>query len=160
MKKLLLIGLPLLLLLGGGGAAAWFFLSSEPAPADEAAAETTSAAAADAAHGGSEEAVFVSIGEIIVPVYNRDKEDNFMVVRLDLQLTGDKGPDEVRKMMPRLLDAYVTTLSTMAGRGEFAIDDSQRNARIKRALQFASDRILGGNVIKEVLLLRAWQQPM
>ncbi len=157
MKKLLLIGLPLLLL-GGGGA--WFFLFSEPAPAGAVAAEARSAAVGEGAHGGSESAVFVSIGEIIVPVYNRDKEDNFMVVRLDLQLSGQKGPDEVRKMMPRLLDAYVTTLSTMAGRGEFAIDDSQRNARIKRALQFASDRILGGNVIKEVLLLRAWQQPM
>jgi hypothetical protein len=83
-----------------------------------------------------------------------------MVVKLDLQLTGKKGPDEVRRMMPRILDAYVTTLSTMAGRGEFAIDDSQRNARIKRALQFASDRVLGREVIKEVLLLRAWQQPM
>ncbi|MFM9845352.1 MAG: hypothetical protein ACKVOI_20495 [Dongiaceae bacterium] len=158
MKKLLLIGLPLLLL-GGGGAGAWFFLFNEPAP-EAPAAEAETAAAGEGGHDTSEEAVFVSIGEVIVPVYSRDKEDNFMVVRLDLHLTGEKGPDEVRKMMPRLLDAYVTTLSTMAGRGEFAVDDSQRNARIKRALQFASDRVLGGNVIKEVLLLRAWQQPM
>jgi flagellar FliL protein len=158
MKKLLLIGLPLLLL-GGGGAGAWFFLFKEPAP-ETAAAEVEKVPGAGGEHGASEEAVFVSIGEVIVPVYSRDKEDNFMVVKLDLQLTGEKGPDEVRRLMPRLLDAYVTTLSTMAGRGEFAIDDSQRNARIKRALQFASDRVLGGNVIKEVLLLRAWQQPM
>jgi flagellar basal body-associated protein FliL len=157
MKKLLLIGLPLLLL-GGGGACAWFFLFNEPAPANAAVAEAEPAAAGE--HGVPEEAVFVSIGEVIVPVYSRDKEDNFMVVKLDLQLTGKKGPDEVRRMMPRILDAYVTTLSTMAGRGEFAIDDSQRNARIKRALQFASDRVLGPEVIKEVLLLRAWQQPM
>src|SRR5262245_33602437 len=143
MKKILLIVLPLLLL-GGGGAGAWFFFFSEPAPADPAAVK----AEAVGEHGAGEDAVFVTVGEVIVPVYNKDHEDNFMVVRLDLQLTGEKGPDQVRRMMPRLLDAYVTTLSTMAGRGEFAIDDSQRNARIKRALQRASDRGLGKNVIK------------
>lgn len=165
MKKLILIVLPLLLL-GGGGAGAWFFFFNEAAPEDPAAATAEAAKADESAaegggeHGAADEAMFVTVGEVIVPVYSKDHEDNFMVVKLNLELTGEKGSDEVLRMMPRLLDAYVTTLSTMAGRGEFAIDDSQRNARIKRALQFASDRVLGKHVVKEVLLERAWQQPM
>jgi flagellar FliL protein len=159
MKKIVII-LVALLLLGGGGAGAWFFFFSGPAPETPAAAEEAHAPEESGDHGASGDAVFVSVGDVIVPVYSRDGEDNFMVVKLDLELTEDVTPDQVRKVMPRLLDAYVTALSTMAGRGEFAIDDSQRNARIKRALQFASDRVLGKNAVRNVLLLRAWQQPM
>jgi flagellar protein FliL len=152
MKKLLFILLPLLLL-GGGGAAAWYFLYAKPG----AQAETADS------HGGAHElepqAVFVDVGEVIVPVYSRDQQSQLMVVKLQLELTDAMQPDQVRYLMPRLRDAYVGTLGTMAGRGELA-DESQRNAVIKHALQLASDRVLGRNVVKDVLLQRAWQQAM
>jgi flagellar protein FliL len=152
MKKLLFILLPLLLL-GGGGAAAWYFLYAKPG-AHEAATD-----AGKDAHEPERQAVFVDVGEVIVPVYSRDQESQLMVVKLQLELTDAMQPDEVRYLMPRLRDAYVGTLGTMAGRGELA-DESQRNAVIKHALQLASDRVLGRNVVKDVLLQRAWQQSM
>jgi|SRR5262245_38919973 flagellar basal body-associated protein FliL len=150
MKKLLFILLPLLLL-GGGGAAAWYFLYAKPG----AQAETADADA----HEPEPQAVFVDVGEVIVPVYSRDQQNQLMVVKLQLELTDAMQPDQVRYLMPRLRDAYVGTLGTMAGRGELA-DESQRNAVIKHALQLASDRVLGRNVVKDVLLQRAWQQAM
>ena len=152
MKKLLFILLPLLLL-GGGGAAAWYFYFAKPG-AHEAAAD-----AGKDAHEPEPQAVFVDVGEVIVPVYSRDQQSQLMVVKLQLELTDAMQPDEVRYLMPRLRDAYVGTLGTMAGRGELA-DESQRNAVIKHALQLASDRVLGRNVVKDVLLQRAWQQSM
>jgi flagellar protein FliL len=153
-KKLLFILLPLLLLLGGGGAAAWFFFLKAPAVDDKAAA-----AAAAGEHKAEAKAVFVDVGEIIVPVYGRDGKDKLMVVRFELEI-GDVMPvDEVRYLLPRLRDAYIGTLSTLAGRGEL-VEESQRNATIKHALKLASDRVLGPEVIKDVLLQRAWQQPM
>lgn len=155
MKKLLFILLPLLLLLGGGGAGAWFFFLKAPAEGDKSAA----AAPAANKHKAETKAVFVDVGEIIVPIYNRDGKNNLMVVRMELEV-GDVMPvDEVRYMLPRLRDAFIGTLGTMAGRGELG-DDSQRNATIKHALQLASDRILGVNVVSDVLIQRAWQQPM
>jgi flagellar FliL protein len=154
-KKLIFILLPLLLL--GGGAGAWFFLFSAPAEEAAGAAAEETPAAGDG-HAAAPKAVFVEIGEIIVPVYNRDGKDNFMVVRLALELGDALTPEQVRQMMPRLLDAYVNTLGTMAGRGEFA--GSRRNAVIKRALKVATDRILGPDAVADVLLQRAWQQPM
>jgi len=154
MKKLIFILLPLLLLLGGGGAAAWYFFLRAPAETDK-----TAAAPAEGAHKSEAKAVFVDVGEIIVPVYGRDGKDKLMVVRFELQL-GDVMPvDEVRYMLPRLRDAYIGTLSTLAGRGEL-VEESQRNATIKRALKLASDRVLGPDVIADVLIQRAWQQPM
>ena len=154
MKKLLFILLPLLLLLGGGGAAAWFFFLKAPAVDDKAAA-----AAAAGEHKAEAKAVFVDVGEIIVPVYGRDGKDKLMVVRFELEV-GDVMPvDEVRYLLPRLRDAYIGTLSTLAGRGEL-VEESQRNATIKHALKLASDRVLGPDVIRDVLLQRAWQQPM
>jgi flagellar FliL protein len=153
-KKLLFILLPLLLLLGGGGAAAWFFFLKAPAVDDKAAA-----AAAAGEHKAEAKAVFVDVGEIIVPVYGRDGKDKLMVVRFELEV-GDVMPvDEVRYLLPRLRDAYIGTLSTLAGRGEL-VEESQRNATIKHALKLASDRVLGPDVIRDVLLQRAWQQPM
>jgi len=154
MKKLIFILLPLLLL-GGGGAGAWFFYFNKPVGTEKSAAETKKEAAAASVAA----AVFVDVGEIIVPVYNRDGKDNFMIVRLQLQLGDAMPPDKVRYLMPRLRDAYIGTLGTMAGRGELG-DESQRNATIKHALQLASDRILGPAVVSDVLIQRAWQQPM
>lgn len=171
MKKLILFVLLPLLLLGGGGGAAWFFFFSAPPEGEEAAAEGDAAAAegehasAEAegegggGHGAAPGTVFFDIGEIIVPVYNKSGRDDFMVVRLSLEVGNVMSPEEIRAMMPRLLDAYVNTLSTLAGRGEFA-DESRRNAVIKHALRLATDRILGPDAITEVLLQRAWQQPM
>jgi flagellar basal body-associated protein FliL len=152
MKKLVLILLSLLVL-GGGGAAAWYFLYAKPG---------SEAGIADAdrhAQEAARQAVFLDVGEVIVPVYSRDQESQLMVVKLQLELTDAMPPDQVRYLMPRLRDAYVGTLGTMAGRGELA-DESQRNAVIKHALQLASDRVLGRNVVKDVLLQRAWQQSM
>jgi len=154
MKKLLFILLPLLLL-GGGGAGAWFFFLKAPAEGDKAA----EAAPAEDPHKSEAKAVFVDVGEIIVPVYNRDGKNNLMVVRMELEV-GDVMPvDQVRYLLPRLRDAYIGTLSTLAGRGEL-VDESQRSATIKRALKLASDRVLGPDAIRDVLLQRAWQQPM
>jgi flagellar FliL protein len=154
MKKLIFILLPLLLLLGGGGAAAWYFFLRAPAEGDK-----TAAAAAAGEHKSEAKAVFVDVGEIIVPVYGRDGKDKLMVVRFELELGEVMPVEDVRYMLPRLRDAYIGTLSTLAGRGEL-VEESQRNATIKHALKLASDRVLGPDVIKDVLLQRAWQQPM
>jgi flagellar FliL protein len=164
-KKLIFILLPLLLL-GGGGAGAWFFFFSAPAEG-EASGEGHETAEADedqgnghgGGHGGAPEAVFVDVGELIVPVYNRDGQDNFMVVRMELEIGEAMSADEVRYLLPRLRDAYIGTLSTMAGRGEL-VEESRRAATIKRALKLTSDRVLGPDAVKDVLLQRAWQQPM
>jgi flagellar protein FliL len=154
MKKLIFILLLLPLLLGGGGAAAWFFFL-KPAVGEKAAA----AAPAAGEHKSEAKAVFVDVGEIIVPVYGRDGKDKLMVVRFELQLGEVMPVDEVRYLLPRLRDAYIGTLSTLAGRGEL-VEESQRNATIKHALKLASDRVLGPDVISDVLIQRAWQQPM
>jgi flagellar FliL protein len=156
MKKLLFILLPLLLLLGGGGAGAWFFFLKEAPAEGEHAVE---AAPAEGGHGSTAKAVFVDVGEIIVPVYNRDGQDKLMVVRMELEVGEALSVEEVRYMLPRLRDAYIGTLSTLAGRGEL-VEESQRNATIKRALKLASDRVLGPDAIRGVLIQRAWQQPM
>jgi flagellar FliL protein len=164
-KKLIFILLPLLLL-GGGGAGAWFFFFSAPAEG-EASGEGHETAEADedqgnghgGGHGGAPEAVFVDVGELIVPVYNRDGQDNFMIVRMELEIGEAMSADEVRYLLPRLRDAYIGTLSTMAGRGEL-VEESRRAATIKRALKLTSDRVLGPDAVKDVLLQRAWQQPM
>jgi flagellar FliL protein len=164
-KKLIFILLPLLLL-GGGGAGAWFFFLSATAEG-EASGEGHETAEADedqgnghgGGHGGAPEAVFVDVGELIVPVYNRDGQDNFMIVRMELEIGEAMSADEVRYLLPRLRDAYIGTLSTMAGRGEL-VEESRRAATIKRALKLTSDRVLGPDAVKDVLLQRAWQQPM
>jgi len=155
-KKLILILLPLLLL-GGGGAGAWFFFFNAPAEGEQAGEGDTTED--EDGNGSAPEAVFVDVGELIVPVYNRDGQDNFMVVRMELEVGEAMSADEVRYLLPRLRDAYIGTLSTMAGRGEL-VEESRRAATIKRALKLASDRVLGPDAVKDVLLQRAWQQPM
>src|SRR5919109_3037204 len=161
-KKLIFILLPLLLL-GGGGAGAWFFFFSAPAEGEQAAEAEHPAEAeegeGEGGHGGAPEAVFVDVGELIVPVYSRDGQDNFMVVRMELEIGEAMSPDEVRYLLPRLRDAYIGTLSTMAGRGEL-VEENRRAATIKRALKLTTDRVLGPDAVRDVLLQRAWQQPM
>jgi len=158
-KKLLFILLPLLLLLGGGGAGAWLFFLKAPAEGEHAEEAAPAEGGHGSGHGSAAKAVFVDVGEIIVPVYNRDGQDKLMVVRMELEIGDVMAAEEVRYMLPRLRDAYIGTLSTLAGRGEL-VDEGQRNATIKRALKLASDRVLGPDAIRDVLLQRAWQQPM
>ena len=155
MKKMLIFVLLPLLLLGGGGAGAWFFYFNAPPPGEHAAQPE----AAETGHGAAPEASFVDVGEIIVPVYSRDGRDNLMVIRMELEIGSAMPADKVRYLLPRLRDAYIVTLSTMAGRGEL-VEESRRNVTIKRALKLASDRVLGPDAVKDVLLQRAWQQPM
>jgi hypothetical protein len=82
-----------------------------------------------------------------------------MVIRMELEVGAAMSADKVRYLLPRLRDAYIVTLSTLAGRGEL-VEESRRNATIKRALKLASDRVLGPDAVKDVLLQRAWQQPL
>jgi flagellar FliL protein len=155
MKKMLLFVLLPLLLLGGGGAGAWFFYFNAAPEGEQAAAPE----ATNTGHGAAPQASFVDVGEIIVPVYSRDGRDNLMFIRMELEVGAAMSADKVRYLLPRLRDAYIVTLSTLAGRGEL-VEESRRNATIKRALKLASDRVLGPDAVKDVLLQRAWQQPL
>lgn len=135
MKKILVIGV--VLLLAGGGGAWWFLLRPQP--------ETTAASKADAAPA------FMPLAPITISVVNDSRVVGQVTLELTLALRDAEGQADVTEALPRLTDAIIVELHGLLGRRLMA-QEGYPLPLIKQRLMGVASRIVGGDVISDVLI--------
>ena len=142
MKKMI-IGLVVLLALGGGGYFGWLQMNeSTLKTADEGG---------DSSYFSNKEPKFVELDLLTAPFIKGGKFVRYIVLVVILEVGNDDEVDEVRAVIPRLRDAYVTDLHTLA---------TMRNPeqkmlnlkRIKLRLLASTHEVMGVKIVRQVLV--------
>ncbi|MBP5855793.1 hypothetical protein KAJ83_02150 [Marivibrio halodurans] len=150
MKKLLIILVLLILLLGaGGGGAYWWFLMRDAGEGHEA-----SDAAPD--DGPGEPAVYVELEALTIPVIRGGAVAKYVLLQISLEVEDLAAREEIQERMPRLMDAFLRDLHAYFASVPL---DSPLNVRtVKARLRAIADRIVGADVVREVLIQGAYEK--
>ena len=133
-----------LLALGGGGYFGWQQMG-------EIAPSSDSGQAGEGGYFFDDEPKFVELDLLTAPFLRGGKFVQYVVLVVNLEVASDDAVDEVRAVMPRLRDAFVTELHTMATMRN--PDQKMLNMkRIKSRLLASAQKVMGGGVVREVLV--------
>jgi flagellar FliL protein len=152
MKKIIILILALLVLVGAG-AAAYFMFVAKPAHENEAE------------HKEPEKKVrtgppvFATIGPMIVPVMGETKATQNIIITVSLEVDDDATRDSVRAQSPRLVDAYVQALYGALDTGQVINGQILNIPAIKDELKQVTDKVLGPDVVHDVLIQSVSQRP-
>lgn len=142
MKKVIIL-IALVAALAGGGYFAWTKVSGgeeEVATASEHSAEKS-----------SDNLLYVNLDSITAPFIRDGRFAQYIVLTIALEVANADAKDAVRHNIPRLRDAFISELHTLA-----AIRSPQQKlinlARVKARLMAGAERVLGKDVVVEVLV--------
>ncbi len=154
MKKIIML-IVLLAVLGGGGAAAYLFLLAPAEAAGQEAGEHAKAeeeAHATSSGHGSSDVEFVELDPLILPILDKTGVSQTVSIVVALEVKDSNSADIVRKMTPRLKDAYIQELygilNHVAARNGGAIKINI----LKKRLNKMTVKVLGKDVVQDVLL--------
>ncbi|MFA5591960.1 MAG: flagellar basal body-associated FliL family protein [Micavibrio sp.] len=162
--KLGIIALLAVLILGGGAAGAYFYFD-RPAVASQGPANETAMAAheeklqkaADTAQTTSE---FVQIDALIFPVIGERGLSQTISLVVTIEAPDTLAAEEVRRLMPRLKDAYIQDIYGSLSRAESMENGAVRIAPLKARLSRISHQVLGEEKVSDVLLQIVHQRPL
>jgi flagellar FliL protein len=152
MKKIIILVLALLVLVGAG-AGAYFMFLAKPADAEHAEAKEP----AKKAHTGPPS--YATIGPMIVPVMGQTKATQNIIITVSLEVDDDTVRDEVRAKSPRLIDAYVQALYGSLDKGQVIDGQILNIPAIKDELKQVTDKVVGPDVVRDVLIQSVSQRP-
>ncbi len=141
--KTVIILVVLLVVLGGGGYVGWQQMGGS---SREAAGEGSGASSYF-----DDEPKFVELDLLTAPFVRGGKFVQYVVLVINLEVTSDDAVDEVRAVMPRLRDAFVSdlhTLATMRNPEQKMINIK----RIKSRLLISAQEVMGENIVRDVLV--------
>ena len=144
--KTAIILVVLLIVLGGGGYYGWQQMGENPDTAD-------GGPEAQGGEGGFfEDGVkFVELDLLTAPFVRGGKFVQYVVLVINLEVASNDAVDDVRAVMPRLRDAFITELHTIATMRN--PDQKMLNMpRIKSRLLASANQVLGGNTVRDVLV--------
>ncbi len=154
MKIVLIAGLAVLLL-GGGAAGAYFFLNK---PAEAAGAELSEhdKAAEEAAKAAAAEpvipAVFVQLSPLVLPIVDENGVSQTVSLVISVEVADEAMAAKVKNLQPRLQDAFIQDMYGVLSRKAVMKGGVIEVAKIKARLNTISDKVMGDDTIKEVLL--------
>ncbi len=153
--RILLLAVMAAVVIGGGGAGGYFYFN-KPA---EAASDKKKDKHGDG-KGGLEEAFFVRLDPLILPVmgdYGVSETISMVVV---IEVPDDKTKEKVKILSPRLKDAYIQDLYGTLNKNYALRDGVVQVGMVKGRLTKISHRILGEENVKDVLLEVVQQRPL
>ncbi|HYD31588.1 MAG TPA: hypothetical protein VEB64_12120 [Azospirillaceae bacterium] len=142
MKKIIFL-LVVLLILGGGGYAGYMYLFAPPP--DEAAKE-------EEAKKPKGDPIFVRVAPIVVPVIGKQKAETFLTLVVTLEVDEPGNAALIQAVTPRLIDAFLTALYGALDDGTVLDGKLVAIPMVKQKLQQASDKVMGPNVVRSVLV--------
>lgn len=153
MKKMILILIPILLL--GVGAGLYFTGTLDGLLGKETTEEHAEGGGEHGDEHGDEHgghaaghAVFVPINDIMVNLSAPDGRQNFMRLRVELEVSSEADAEVVKNVMPRVIDQFTTFLR------EMRLEDLRGRAgtyRIRQELLYRVNKAVAPVVVKDVL---------
>lgn len=170
--KMVVIGLAALLLLGGGAAGAYFFFGKKAEASAPESAEHEAAAAKEKekkeakgdghggdAHGGSS-VNFVKLEPLVLPIIDEDGVSQVVSLVIVLEVEDQFIATEVRRMTPRLKDAYIQEMYGVLNRTASMEGGVLKVSEIKKKLNSITAKVMGENQVNDVLLEVVQQRPI
>jgi flagellar FliL protein len=103
---------------------------------------------------------FATIGPIVVPVMGETRVEQTVMFMVALEVPDDNAKDRVRSLTPRLLDAYLGALYGKIGKNDVSEGQLVDVANIKERLTEATVKVLGPDVVDNVLIQSVTQRPI
>ena len=154
MKKIILLILALLVLIG---AAAGGYMMFGPKPADHAEEEEKKKEEKPPRVGPP---VYAQIGPMIVPLMGAKNVQQNIMFTVSLEVDDEVTRESVRAQGPRLTDAYVQALYGGLETGQVIDGQILNIPALKAKLQEATDKVLGPDVVHDVLIQSVTQRPV
>ncbi|MES2729720.1 MAG: flagellar basal body-associated FliL family protein [Pseudomonadota bacterium] len=161
MKKIVTICSALALLLGGGFGV--YTVLNKPAVAavdahGEAAAKTD--AKAEGEHGDAATTEFVALAPLMLPVVDKGGVSQMVRIMVSLEVPDAHTAENVKRLSPRLTDAYIQDMYGVLGRKAAMPDGVIQVNYLKQRLEKATVAVLGEGVVSGVLLQHVQQNPI
>ena len=164
--RMMIMAVVLLALLGGGGAGAYFYFFNKPAEAaigdeakkaDEAHKEAKKGEKGD--HGESA-TQFVELDPLILTIVDNEGVQQVLSLVIALEVSGPSQADEVKALKPRLKDAYIQDLYGVLNEHAALKGGVVQVGAIKERLNIATKKVMGEDVVDDVLLQVVQQRPI
>ena len=125
----------------GGGYFAWTEFFADP----------SGGKAMTSLFGGDDKPSYVEIERLTAPFIRNGEFVQYVVLDVSLELADEPNATKVRHLTPRLRDAFLAELHRLA-RVRPASQRLINLGRIKARLLASADRVLGPNVVRDVLV--------
>lgn len=162
--KMVLIGLVALVVLGGGAGAYFYFMKPAEAaagPVDEAAQAKAEAEHAEKSKEGMTEGVdFVNLRPMILPIIGENGVSQVVTLVVSLEITKGESPAAIKKMEPRLKDAYIQDMYGVLSRKSSMNGGVLDIRKIKTRLNKITQRVMGEGKVEDVLIQVVQQRPI
>lgn len=162
MKTVLVAGMAVTLVAAGAGGA--YLFMNKPAEATIAApseiekAEEAKAAAALAKP--APKAIFVELDPLILPILDENGVSQVVSMVVSVEVPDDIAAEAVKNMQPRLKDAFIQDMYGVLSRQAVTTGGTLEVGKIKARLNSISQKIMGPDKVKEVLLQVVQQRPV
>lgn len=97
------------------------------------------------------ESTFVALSSLVVPVFRNGKVEGHIGWRFTIEASNPAAAQKIRDTLPRLTDAFVSELHSLAQRHVTA-EGTLDGDLVKRRLLAASARLYGADVVRAVLI--------
>lgn len=161
MRMVIIGGIVLLLLAGGAGGYFYFFANTAEAAAGEEAHDKkdkrNKKKKGDDHSGGYE---FIQMDALILPIVDNSGVTQTISVVVALEVEGKDNAGTVEKMTPRLKDAYIQDMYGVLNDTEALKGGVVQVTYLKNRLNKVTAKILGDDVVNDVLLQVVQQRPI
>jgi flagellar FliL protein len=163
--RMVLIAVVALLMLGGGGAGAYFYFGkqAEASPTD-GGKEVANHDKKDKKKGGGGHgaggAEFVELDPLVLPIIDGTGVTQVVSLVIALEVEGKEKADEVKKLTPRLKDAYIQDMYGILNKHAAMKGGVVQVGAIKGRLTKITTDVLGEDMVDEVLLQVVQQRPI
>lgn len=160
--RTILIALVALIVLGGGGAGAYFYFmkSAEAAPTE--GEHDTAAKKADehAKSGHNEHYEFVELDPLILPIIDENGVSQTVSLVVAIEVADAQTASTVEGMAPRLKDAFIQDMYGVLNEHAALKGGVIQVSILKKRLNKISHKVLGDDVVQDVLLQVVQQRPI
>tara|TARA_R110002124_G_scaffold64985_2_gene177799 strand:- start:614170 stop:614661 length:492 start_codon:yes stop_codon:yes gene_type:complete len=163
MKKIIM-GVMAVLLLGGGAGGGYIYLKK---PAEAALPDDKHAPAKEDKHAkgkgdhGEAVAEFVQLAPLILPILNKSGLLQTVSVVVALEVKNQADAELVKSLQPRITDAFIQEMYGVIHNPAGMVNGNVIKVGVlKRRLNKVGQRVLGGDVLQDVLLQVVQQRPI
>ncbi len=157
--KVAILALVAILVLGGGAAGVYFYFGQTAVASIGDTAEHTEAKDAKKKEKPAHMA-FVEMDPLVLPIIDADGINQMVSLVIVLQVHDEQQKAEVTAQLPRIKDAYIQDMYGVLNKHVAVKDGVIQVSVIKERLNAATVRVLGDDVVSDVLLQVVQQRPI
>ncbi|HTK83840.1 MAG TPA: flagellar basal body-associated FliL family protein [Patescibacteria group bacterium] len=156
--KMVLMAIVVLGLLGGGGAGAYYYFQHPALASIGSDGEVVKESRAKQERSG--EPKYVNLDPLSLPIIDDKGVTSNVSIVVALQVEDEKSVNEIKKQMPRLIDAYIQNMYGMLNKREALKGGVVQVGLVKDRLNQITKKVLGDDMVDDVLLQVVSQRAM